>query len=216
VNRYIIVIIFTPGFIRTAGKSGDVLAMNVGTILATLLLFMIVIGLFAVSAANDSANITNDSANITNDSINQTISDASFNAPVQPMAWFLGLTVTPRSVNLGTVVPDGAERTFTDVTTVRVQAFDPFGGSGSLYVRASGDFINSANTSQRIPLNNFQLSSLGYVTKRPFTTTDQLIHHFSFRWWYDNTYIMNYYLRVPLYTYPGIYSTTIIYTAISH
>ena len=189
--------------------------MNVGTMLATLLLFMIVIGLFAVSAVNitnDSANITN----ITNDSINQTISDAPVDAPVQPMAWVLILTVTPRSVNLGTVDADGVERIFTGATTARVRAFNPSHSSGSLYVSASGDFINSANTSQIIPLNNFQFDCPGYVTKRPFTTTDQLVHHFTFSWWYDHPYIMNYYLRVPPYTYPGNYSTTIIYTAISH
>jgi hypothetical protein len=178
-----------------------------GTILATLLLFMIVISLFAVSAVN----ITNDSANITNstDSTNQTI-DASVDAPVRPMSVWVSLTVTPTSVNLGSVDADGVERTFTGVTTARIRAL---GFSGNLFVRASDNFINSANSSQIIPLNNFQFDCPGYVTKRPFTTTNQLIHEYNYFLIYDVNYTMNYYLTVPRYTDPGVYSTTVIYTA---
>lgn len=179
-----------------------------GTILATLLLFMIVISLFAVSAVN----ITNDSANITNstDSINQTISDASVDAPVRPMSIWVSLTVTPTSVNLGSVDADGVERTFTGVTTARVQAI---GFSGNLYVRASDNFINSANSSQIIPLDNFQFDCPGYVTKRSFTTDNQRIHYYTYFLGYNENYTMNYYLTVPRYTDPGVYSTTVIYTA---
>lgn len=179
-----------------------------GAVLGVLLLFMIVICLFAVSAVN----ITNDSANETNntDLINQTISDELVDAPVRPMSWAVSLTVEPTSVNLGNVNADGVERTFTGATTARVVAW---GFSGNLFVRASGDFVNSNNSSQIIPLSNFQFDCPGYITKRPFITTNQRIHLYEYFWFYDNTYTMNYYLRVPQYTDPGVYSTTVIYTA---
>ncbi|MEN4007147.1 MAG: hypothetical protein PQ964_07325 [Methanobacteriaceae archaeon] len=123
--------------------------MNGSTILVTLLLFTVVISLFAVSAVNittDSANITNNTDLInqtrsdapiqpmsnTIDLINQTGSNASINAPIQPMSLAVILTVTPTSLDLGTVDPDGVERTFTGATTVRVQALAFGRSSGNL------------------------------------------------------------------------------------
>lgn len=182
------------------------------TIFTTLLLFTLVISLFTVSADDSKTNAIDNLNNDTNstNSTNNTKSNASVKAPIQPMSVTVTVTANPTSLNFGAVNADGLEHTFTGATTVRVQAL---GLSGDLYVRASGDFINSANASQKIPLTNFKYDCPGYAAKKPFTTNNELIHHYTYFLIYDTTYTMNYYLTIPTYTDPGVYSTTVIYTA---
>lgn len=185
------------------------------SILVTILLFALVLSLFVVSADDSQNDIENDgSGNNTtlNNTTNKTGPEGLADAPIQPMSWSVSLTVNPTSYNMGTIPADGVERSFTGATTARVQATGLL-SSGDLFIRASGNFINGANASQTIPLNNFQFESPNYATKRPLTTTDFSIHHYTMFWSWDNTYNINYYLTVPRYTDPGTYSTTVIYTA---
>lgn len=180
----------------------------------SVLFFISMITFSTIGAfAEDSgiSNQTNDTNNT--NKTNQTRSNTSVDGSIQPMSVWVELTVNPiPSVNLGTLAADGVEHTYTNVTSVRVRSWL---GNGELRVRATGDFININNASQTIPLNNFQYDCPGYVTKRSFTTTNYVIDQYNAGLLniYDETYYMNYYLRVPPPTNSGTYNTTIIYTA---
>jgi len=182
---------------------------NKNTVISLIFLSTLIVSIFTVSADDSIINQTNYS----NNSLSKDLGNSTeLDAPIQPMSWGVTLTVNPTSYNLGTIAADGLERAFTGATTARVQAYGLF-SSGDLYVRTSGNFVNVANASQTIPYSNFQFECPGYATKRAITTTNFSIHRYYMIWSIDNTYTMNYYFRVPPYTDPGVYSTTIIYTA---
>lgn len=174
-----------------------------GTITVTLILFMIVISLFAVSAEDSKVNLTDDT-NKTNES------NEALDAQIQPMSLFKGVEVNSTNIDLGNVNADGIERTYPSATTVYVWAWI---GNGELRVRATGDFVNIANTSQTIPLNNLQFST-STVNKRPFSTSNFVIKSYSSTFWdpYEEYIPITFYLRAPLGTDPGVYRTTIFYT----
>ena len=160
---------------------------------------------------SDISNQTN-STNSTNST--NTTKTVTKNAVVQPMSTSVSVTVTPSSINLGTLMADGLENTYTGAAAVRVRAYSLF-GSGTLTVRAAGDFTKGTDISKTIALSNFKYNCSGYVDKTPFTTTDTEIDTY-FSWIlgsYDNTYTMNYYITIPTGTDPGIYNTTIYYMA---
>lgn len=165
---------------------------------------------------SDTSNQTNDTneTNKTNE-INKTVAN---DAVIQPMAsTSVSINITPQSVNLGTWPADGAEHTYSGITTVQVHAtgwWGFFNTSGDLTVRAKGDFTRGTDISKTISLSNFKYDCPNYVSKTPFTTTDSEIDQYAAGWG-GNTYIytINYYLTIPTGTDPGTYNTTIIYTA---
>jgi len=162
-------------------------------ILSVMVLCVLLLGVFAVAAENET-NQTSNKSNTTN------------NTTVQPLSVWSSVSVTPSTLNLGTVPPDGIERSYQNAATVTVTyilAFDDH-----LYVRATGDLIG-ANGS--IPLSNLKFSTSN-VPKRSFTTTNYIIANYSGLLG-TLTVPMNFYITVPSYTDPGTYSVTIIYTA---
>lgn len=93
-------------------------------IFTTLLLFILVISLFTVSADDSKTNATGNLDKDTNsiNSTNNTKFNASVEAPIQPMSVTVTVTANPTSLNFGAVNADGLEHAFTGATTVRVQA----------------------------------------------------------------------------------------------
>lgn len=134
------------------------------------------------------------------------------NAVVQPMV-ATGITVTPTTINLGTLPADGKEYTFTSAANVTVTAWALLVDDGNVTVRASGNFVNSADTSKTIPLTNFKYGCQGYVDKTSFTTSDSLVANYDVILYSRITYHMDYYLTIPTGTDPGTYTTTIYYMA---
>lgn len=174
-----------------------------------VLFFISMITFSSISVFAEDSGISNQTNN-TNSTKNTTITN---NAIIQPMSISVSIDVNPSSINLGTLPADGVERTYNGATTARVQAL---GLSGYLYIRAVGDFTMGADTSRRIPLNNFQYSCPEVsADKTSVTTADpgSVIHRYTYFLGYDHTYYMNYYLTIPTGTDPGTYNTTIIYTA---
>ena len=174
-----------------------------------LILSVITISVISVSADDlNSSNSTDNSTNSTNVTKNLTK-----NAGIQPMSLSTSISVTPKTADFGNLTADGTEHNITNAATVQVNATNfIWGGGGTLSVRASGDFINGTNS---IPLSNFKYECPGNVSKTSFTTDDSPIDQYAppFIGTIRNTYHINYYLTVPTNTYPGTYSTTIIYTA---
>ncbi|MBC7100450.1 MAG: hypothetical protein H5T40_02280 [Methanobacteriales archaeon] len=163
-------------------------------ILSVMVLCVLLLGVFAVAAENET-NQTSNKSNTTN------------NTTVQPLSVWSSVSVTPSTLNLGTVPPDGIERSYQNAATVTVTYFWAF-DDDHLSVRATGDLIG-ANGS--IPLSNLKFSTSN-VTKRSFTTTNYIIANYSGPWGILRV-PMNFYITVPSYTDPGTYSVTIIYTA---
>lgn len=142
---------------------------------------------------------------------NTTLNDSS-NISVEPMSANAGVTVTPSTVNLGNVIPDGTEHSFPNVATVTVTDNRNRRYTTNLNVMASGNFVNTQTPSNIIPLANFKYENPYTATKTPFTTTSTLIDT-----WTTNrgnlrqTVNMNCYLTVPMYTSSGTYRVTITY-----
>jgi hypothetical protein len=179
-----------------------------------VLFFISLLTFSSISVFAEDLNISNQTndTNATNSTTNGTKNVAS-DGIIQPMSLTTSISVTPQNINLGTWPADGTEHTITNAATVQVNASNfIFGGDGQLRVRASGDFASGTNT---IPLSNFKFDCPGNITKTTFTTSDIVIDDYSppFIGTIRNTYHINYYITVPPGTYPGTYSTTIIYTA---
>lgn len=146
-----------------------------------------------------------------NNSLNNS-TNISEKSDVQPLAIIIwSFSVSPTSVNLGNLPADNSERSFPGRTNISVSAL----GSTDLYVRASGDFISTSNSSNTIALSNFQYDGFKNtgLTKRPFTTNDVLVKTWT-GFFVSDTVPVNYYLRVPIGTEPGTYTVTIYYTAV--
>lgn len=169
------------------------------------------IGVFAEDS--NSSNLINDT-NSTN-STNSTNTTVTKNAVVQPMSISTSITVTPSSVNFGSLPADGLEYTYAGVTTVQVSAtglwiLTP----GNVTVRAGNDFTRGTDTSRIISLNNFKYDCSGdsVVAKTSFTKDDVAIDQF-YPISNQYAYTLHYYLTIPKGTDPGVYNTTITYTA---
>lgn len=160
-------------------------------ILSVATLFVLVVGVFAVAAENETMNRSIKNMSTTG------------NITVQPLS-VSSVTVTPSVLDLGTVPPDGIERSYLNAVTVEVE----HRGAGYLYVKASGDIISDSGTT--IPINNLKFSTPD-VPKTSFTKSDQSILRYIGSG--TDTVLMSFYITVPLYTDPGTYSVAIIYTA---
>ncbi|BDH79707.1 hypothetical protein MTTB_10860 [Methanothermobacter tenebrarum] len=166
------------------------------TILSLVTLFILVLGVFVVAAENQT----------TNESVGNKSKSAN-NTSVQPLSLWVSVNVEPSVLNLGTVPPDGIERSYPEVATVTVIYFLAF--NDRLSVRASGDLVNADGST--IPLSNLKFSTPN-VPKRSFTTSDYTILTYSgLRG--SRTVPISFYITVPFYSDPGTYSVTIIYTA---
>lgn len=147
-----------------------------------------------------------------NDSNNLSSKNISGNGKVQPMSIIIfSFSASPNSLNLGTLYPDNVEMSFPSVTSVSILSF----GSTDLYVRASGNFISTTNSSNTINLSNFKYDGFknSALSKSSFTTSDVLVKS-----WdgiiISDTVPVNYYLTIPTGTDPGTYTVTIYYTAV--
>lgn len=161
-------------------------------------LFLLVMGVFTAAAVNETGN---------NSSVNNTSSPRG--GVVQPLSLWSSVTVEPSTVSLGTVPPDGTERSYPDAVTATVSYI--IAGGDTLSVRASGNLVNTANSSLTIPLSNFKFSTPS-LSKRSFTTSNQVIMTYS-GFIGAQSVPLSLYITVPPYTDPGTYSTTLIYTS---
>ena len=168
------------------------------TVISVILLFLIVGGIFTAAAANETGN--NSSA------VNKTVKGGG---GVQPLSLSASIEVEPSSINLGTVYPDGIERSYPNAVTATVTYF--FAWQDTLSVRADGNLVNTADSSLRIPLSSLKFSTPS-LSKRSFTTSNQNIMTYSGLWGSPSV-TMSLYITVPPYTDPGTYQTTLIYTA---
>jgi len=171
------------------------------TVISVILLFLIVGGIFTAAAANETGN--NSSA------VNKTVKGGG---GVQPLSLSASIEVEPSSINLGTVYPDGIERSYPNAVTATVTYF--FAGQDTLSVRADGNLVNTADSSLRIPLSSLKFSTPS-LSKRSFTTSDQTIMTYTGGFFLpgSRSVTMSLYITVPPYTDPGTYQTTLIYTA---
>ncbi|REE25247.1 hypothetical protein [Methanothermobacter thermautotrophicus] len=171
------------------------------TVISVILLFLIVGGIFTAAAANETGN--NSSA------VNKTVKGGG---GVQPLSLSASIEVEPSSINLGTVYPDGIERSYPNAVTATVTYF--FAWQDTLSVRADGNLVNTADSSLRIPLSSLKFSTPS-LSKRSFTTSDQTIMTYTGGFFLpgSRSVTMSLYITVPPYTDPGTYQTTLIYTA---
>jgi len=147
---------------------------------------------------------------------NTTVDKINLNTTaIEPLASGVSILVEPTSLNLGTVDPDGIERAYYTATTVSITTRR---GTLQFSARASGDLINTGNSSITIPLSNLKYgikysSPYGQINvpKKSFSTSDSIIWTYNGRVNVDIP--IDYYFTVPPYTDPGIYTVTIIYTA---
>ncbi|MDI9623888.1 MAG: hypothetical protein QFX38_03255 [Methanothermobacter sp.] len=163
-------------------------------VLSLVILFVFVVGAFAVAAENKTTNqsIGNES-NITNNTIK-----------IQPLSARVSVNVTPTVVYFGTVPPDGIERSYPNAATVIID----HQGASDFYVRANGNLVSDSGL--EIPISYLKFSTPNSPI-RPFTTENQWISK------YPGSGVeripINFYITIPTYTDPGTYSATIIYTA---
>ncbi|NLU03874.1 MAG: hypothetical protein GXW97_02820 [Methanothermobacter sp.] len=171
------------------------------TVISVILLFLIVGGIFTAAAANETGN--NSSA------VNKTVKGGG---GVQPLSLSASIEVEPSSINLGTVYPDGIERSYPNAVTATVTYF--FAWQDTLSVRADGNLVNTADSSLTIPLSSLKFSTPS-LSKRSFTTSDQTIMTYTGGFFLpgSRSVTMSLYITVPPYTDPGTYQTTLIYTA---
>lgn len=171
------------------------------TVISVILLFLIVGGVFTAAAANETGN--NSSA------VNKTVKGGG---GVQPLSLSASIEVEPSSINLGTVYPDGIERSYPNAVTATVTYF--FAWQDTLSVRADGNLVNTADSSLTIPLSSLKFSTPS-LSKRSFTTSDQTIMTYTGGFFLpgSRSVTMSLYITVPPYTDPGTYQTTLIYTA---
>ena len=171
------------------------------TVISVILLFLIVGGVFTAAAANETGN--NSSA------VNKTVKGGG---GVQPLSWASSIEVEPSSINLGTVYPDGIEKSYPNAVTASVVYV--LSSGDTLSVRANGDLVNTADSSLRIPLSSLKFSTPS-LSKRSFTTSDQTIMTYTGGFFLpgSRSVTMSLYITVPPYTDPGTYQTTLIYTA---
>lgn len=167
-------------------------------LIPVMTLFLLVMGVFTAAAVNETGN---------NSSVNNTSTPRG--GVVQPLSLGSSVTVEPSTISLGTVPPDGIERSYPNAVTATVDYILAFGDT--LSVRASDDLVNTANSSLKIPLSNFKFSTPG-LSPTPFTKSNQEIMKYSGLWG-SRSVQLSLYIKVPPYTDPGTYSTTLIYTS---
>ena len=165
------------------------------TLISVIILFLIAGGVFTAAAANETGNSSE---------VNKTVKGG-----IQPLSWASGIEVEPSTISLGTVYPDGIERSYPNAVTVTVTYLVALGDT--LLVRGSGDLVNTAESSLRIPLSSLKFSTPS-LSKRSFTTSDQAIMTYSGLFG-SKSVTMSLYITVPPYTDPGTYQTTLIYTS---
>lgn len=169
------------------------------------ILIFILITVFTSAGANTTENTTAE---------NVTIKNTGNNALIQPMATEASITINPTYLDLGTVEPDGIERSYYEVTFLTASQR----GQLRLYVYSESDSLMSTDN-QEIPVSNLKYS-INYnspygpivVAKRSFTTTPYLFWQRN-----GNTEVeipINYHITVPPFTDPGTYSIRIMYQAI--
>jgi hypothetical protein len=180
---------------------------------AAFAITFIIASIFSVYAdSSNSSNLTNstDSTNVTK--------EVTKSAAVQSMDSSIALSVDLTSVDLGKWPADGARHTKSSATTVTVSP--NWDGHGYLYVRASDNFANK--NKDTIALNNFQfkLNRAAWFYDntdiQTFSTNNLYISYYPALKWdiYTFTYVMNYYITIPVGTAGGKYSTQVIYTII--
>jgi len=130
---------------------------------------------------------------------------------MSPMSARASVTVSPSTVNLGTVMPDGNLHSYPGITTVTVTDWGLIFNT-DLYVRASGAFVNTADPSSTIPLSNFQYDNPTTGSRTSFTTSNTLVESWTSFLYMQKTVSMNYHLTVPTFTANGTYTTTITYS----
>lgn len=167
---------------------------------AVSLVLLILVSVLTVVADNNTTN------NTTNLSLNN-----STNITVEPMSSRASVTVSPSTVNLGTLMPDGTEHSYTGISTVSITDYGLIFNT-NLYVRASGAFVNTADPSSTIPLSNFKYDNPDTGSKTSFTTSNTLVKSWTSFLYLSDTVRMNYYLTIPIFTGNGTYTTTITYS----
>ncbi|MBP2046795.1 hypothetical protein [Methanobacterium aggregans] len=211
-------------------------------VLIVIMVFLIFLGTFgsfgtSISSINDT-NITN-TTKLTN-TTSKSSSLVTLAAAAPSSSSYTSLTVTPSSVDLGSVLADNSENSYPSQTTIEVCAGDFVSFNRlNLYVKSAGDLDSGTDN---IPINNLKYDGFGSssLQKTSFNTNYNLVTYWntqSFR--YHNTYSnrvyyvasdydiygntiylspittsANYYLTVPFGTSPGTYQTTIEYIAI--
>ncbi|MDI6701398.1 hypothetical protein [Methanothermobacter wolfeii] len=169
------------------------------------ILIFILITVFTSAGANTTENTTAENVTITNttNSSQDEVSEGK-----------VSLEISPPYLNLGTVQPDGIERSYYNSTTLRASQR----GQLRLSVYSESDSLMSTDN-QEIPVSNLKYS-INYnspygpivVAKRSFTTTPYLFWQRN-----GNTEVeipINYHITVPPFTDPGTYSIRIMYQAI--
>jgi hypothetical protein len=205
-----------------------------------IILMILVIGLgtftsFGTSISSNDINVTN-TTNSTN-TTSKTSSLVTLAAAAPSSSSYTSLTVTPSSVDLGSVLADNSETFYPSQTTIEVCAGDFVSFNRlNLYVKSAGDLDSGSDT---IPINNLKYDGFGSssLQKTSFYTNYNLVtywnaQNFKYRNYrvyyvasdydiYGNTIYLspittaaNYYLTVPFGTSPGTYQTTIEYIAI--
>ena len=158
------------------------LKRSVYTFVLTLFILCLVTSINAINS-QDPANQTNNTTNTTN---------SSSSLGVQPLV-AQSITVTPASLNLGTLLADNIQNSFLNSVSVTSKGT----GTGNLYVRAVGDFTQTGNISSTITLANFKYNGFGNAALpiTPLTTTNYLVNTFTGN--YNSKVSVNYYLTVP-------------------
>ncbi len=142
---------------------------------------------------------------------NNTTTNNTTNQSMAPRGIGVAVTVSPSTVNLGTLIPDGTQHDYPRIASVHVTGLNIFTYT-RLYVRASGAFVNTADPSSTIPLSNFEYDNPDTGSETPFTTSNVEIGRWGIIGFVDETVSMNYHLTVPTFTTNGTYTTTIIYS----
>ena len=176
--------------------------------IASFILVFILITAFVFAGDTKAENTTG-----TNLTVNTSLKDEGV---IEPLATGVSISVTPTTLNLGSIEPDGVERSFLNAAYVRIITR---GGTLSFMVRANSlNLVSTTNTSQTIPISNLKYS-INYagpppinVEKRSFGTTYDTI------WTYPSSVNVNipinYYMTIPPFTDPGTYQVQITWRAI--
>ncbi len=164
-------------------------------VFAVSLVLLILVSVLTVFADNNTTNTTNNTTN----------------RSMAPLGIGVAVTVSPSTVNLGTLMPDGTQHDYPGRASVHVTGFNLFTYT-NLYVRASGAFVNTADPSSTIPLSNFEYDNPDTGSEIPFTTSDVLVDRWGVIGFVDETVSMNYHLTIPTFTTNGTYTTTITYS----
>lgn len=201
------------------------------TLMIVFILFTIGFSTFFGSLGISSSANDNNTTNITTESNSAKLaSSPSVTAVVDPTPATTGtnpsVSISVNSpVNLGNVIADGSEYSYSSATQVNVSAseityiWDSNNDKLNLYVKSSGDLTSSSDD---IPLSNLKYNGFSN-SKTSFTTDYAKIESWAFspswvfllryNWTASGTVNGNYYLTVPKGVSPGTYQTTVYYLA---